>query len=140
LPSAGILAIELLKQTQLPPGSFPASEDEMPFSRSEAIQNLSVFISLLESIIRPGEANYVLSDRARKALKHTLDRVLSPPPMPSVQPADPPVLDSQDVPGLLPVNSNLFADFPLEDGFDFLNWIDTMDWDKGPWMTSINQM
>jgi hypothetical protein len=60
--------------------------------------------------------------------------------MPSVQPADPPVLDSQDVPGLLPVNSNLFADFPQEDGFDFLNWIDTMDWDKGPWMTSINQM
>jgi hypothetical protein len=97
-----------------------------------------VFISLLESMIRPGDGNYILCNQAHKALKHTLDRVLSPPPMPSFQPAAPPPEDSQDASAGVPMSSNLFSDFPQEDGFDFLNWIDTMDWDKGPWMNTIN--
>jgi len=138
LPSAGILAIELLKQTQLPAGSVPSDPDEPPFSRSETIQNLSVFIALLESLIRPGDGNYHLSDRARKALKHTLDRVLASPPAPAIPPASSSVISAQDTSAMLPMSNHLFADFPQEDGFDFLNWIDTMDWDKGPWMTANN--
>jgi hypothetical protein len=91
-------------------------------------------------MIRPGDGNYLLSNQAHKALKHTLDRVLSAPPLPSAPTPRPPVLDPQMDLTTLSVNNNLFADFAQEDGFDFLNWIDSMEWDKGPWMSTINQM
>ena len=89
-------------------------------------------------MIRPGDGNYQLSDKARQALKHTLDRVLAPSPAPATPQASLLAAPAQDMASTLPVNGSVFSDFPQEDGFDFLNWIDTMDWDKGPWMTSVN--
>ena len=53
-----------------------------PFPRSEIIQNLSVLISSIESIIRQTNGNYIICNQARKMLQAILDAVLSPPPPP----------------------------------------------------------
>lgn len=73
LPSAGVLAIELLRQSQIP-------ESNPSFPRSEVIQNLSRFAANLEYMIWPHAGNYEICQQARKVLRHILDRVLSAPP------------------------------------------------------------
>ncbi|KAK0253201.1 hypothetical protein LTS09_011618 [Friedmanniomyces endolithicus] len=71
LPTAGVLAIELLKQEQ----SRQYTPHLLP--RSETIQDLSVFVSALATVA-PGEGNYYICDQGRRALKRVLDQILSP--------------------------------------------------------------
>jgi hypothetical protein len=47
-------------------------------SRSALIRNLSVFISHLESIVRPDNANYALFQRASQVFSKIIDEVLEP--------------------------------------------------------------
>lgn len=45
-------------------------------SRAELIRNLSVFISHIESMERPGNGNYVLFSRASKVFSSMIDEIL----------------------------------------------------------------
>lgn len=47
-------------------------------SRSALIRNLSVFISHLETIVRPDNSNYALFQRAAKIFSEIIDEVLEP--------------------------------------------------------------
>lgn len=106
LPSAGVLAIELLKQEQ----SKQYEPELLP--KSDTVQDLSVFISALASV-GPGEGNYNICNQGRRALKRLLDQILAPP-----QPA---TSDRAD---------DLSIYFPTGNDADFLQWLDTVDWDK----------
>ncbi|KAK5720374.1 hypothetical protein LTR17_015091 [Elasticomyces elasticus] len=114
LPTAGVLAIELLKQEQ----SRQYTPDLLP--RSETIQDLSVFISALATV-SPGEGNYYICNQGRRALKRVLDQILSPqaPPNPA---NDQTAFDEM----------NLY--FPTANDADFLQWLENVEWDKGNWM------
>jgi chromatin structure-remodeling complex subunit RSC3/30 len=48
-----------------------------PFPRSEVIQNLSVFASLLETALHIRDGNYGIARRGLDAIRNILDRVLS---------------------------------------------------------------
>ncbi|EED16901.1 conserved hypothetical protein [Talaromyces stipitatus ATCC 10500] len=79
LPCAGVLAQELLqrsqrKQHRLQPIAQP---NTTPFPRSEIIQNLSVFASLLETALNIRYGNYGIARRGLDAIRNILDRVLS---------------------------------------------------------------
>ena len=91
----------------------------LPFS--ELVQTLSVFKSCLEWV-QPVEGNFELCNRMQKIIGQILDRVLSPPPPPPLiaegrLPDDQPDLDFSNT--ILP-----------EEGSDFLEWLDTVDWQK----------
>ena len=115
LPTAGVLAIELLKQEQ----SRQYTPDILP--RSETIQDLSVFISAL-STVGPGEGNYPVCVQGRRALKRVLDQILSPHPPPLTTSQQQPVFDEM----------NLY--FPTGNDADFLQWLDNVEWDNGLWL------
>ncbi|KAK4544723.1 hypothetical protein LTR36_003972 [Oleoguttula mirabilis] len=111
LPTAGVLAIELLKQEQ----SRQYTPDILP--RSETIQDLSVFISALAAV-GPGEGNFSICNQGRRALKRVLDQILSPH-IPPVASNEQPAFDEM----------NLF--FPTGNDADFLQWLENVEWDKG---------
>lgn len=50
-------------------------------SRSQLIRDLSVFISHLDSIARPGTSNFALLDHASRTFSQILDEVLEPRPL-----------------------------------------------------------
>ncbi|KAI9368876.1 hypothetical protein BJX61DRAFT_536878 [Aspergillus egyptiacus] len=74
LPSASILAFELLRRTQ-EAGPHPA----MP-PQAELIRNLSVFVSSLSWVARPGQGNYRTCKAVEKKLSEILDQILDPQP------------------------------------------------------------
>lgn len=124
LPSAGVLAIELLKQEQ----SRQYTPDVLP--RSETIQDLSVFISALAAV-GPGEGNHAICNQGRRALKRLLDKILSPDPMPQKQPNAGTLehIDfGADMSGLC---------FPTGNDAEFLQWLDDVEWDRGSWMNPV---
>lgn len=73
LPSAGVLALELLKQQThsdyRPPTRAP--------TRSRIVQHLSILIGALKSISREGVGNYSLGKQACATIERVLDRVLN---------------------------------------------------------------
>lgn len=72
LPSAGILALELLHHSQnKPQAGF------IDFPRSEIIQKLSNLVSSIDFIVRPTNGNYGICGQAKKMLQAILDTVLS---------------------------------------------------------------
>lgn len=71
VPAAGVLCVELVKQV--------IGQSYIQFSRSDAIQKLTMFIGFLEWI-RPTDGNYLLAGRLKKVVRKVLDRVLDPPP------------------------------------------------------------
>ncbi|OJJ46840.1 hypothetical protein ASPZODRAFT_131731 [Penicilliopsis zonata CBS 506.65] len=116
LPSAGILAIELLRQTQNPrprPG-------ETPFPRSEVIRNLSILASHMQYLVLPQKGNYEICQQGRKVISHILDLVLAPRP------------DPTSLASAVPDNNLIPADWLndewLNDGTDFIKWIDGLNW------------
>ncbi|KAK5134203.1 hypothetical protein LTR08_006863 [Meristemomyces frigidus] len=114
IPTAGVLAIELLKQEQ----SRQYTPEILP--RSETIQDLSVLISALATV-GPGEGNFSICDQGRRGLKRVLDQILSPH-VPPVASSDQASFDEM----------SLY--FPTGNDADFLQWLDNMDWDNGNWM------
>ena len=103
LPSASILLIELLHQSHAP------TTHAVPLPRAEIIRNLSVFVSLLSWISRPGQGNYRECKEAEKKLSRILDRLLDPQPVQADTVHD--------------VTSNLST---------FLNWSNFNSWDFNP--------
>lgn len=59
----------------MPPTS--SNTPTTPFPRSEIIQNLSVFASMLETTIHTRDGNYGIARRGLDAIRNILDRVLS---------------------------------------------------------------
>ncbi|GFF99318.1 C6 transcription factor, putative [Aspergillus udagawae] len=111
IPAAGVLAIELLCQT-----AWSSRPPPSTFRRPETIQNLSVFASYLQYVVRPHEGNYDIYQRARRILCGILNQALSdnPPPLPSSLPAD--------AVGANWLNGELIL---LDDGTNLLEWIDS---------------
>ncbi|KAJ5819463.1 hypothetical protein N7474_005054 [Penicillium riverlandense] len=116
LPSAGILAIELLRRTQNP----HPRPNKKPFPRSEVIQNLSILASHIQYIILPQKGNYEVCQQGRKAILYILDHVLS-----THADATAPV---STVPSDL-IPTDWLNDEWLNDGTEFIRWIDTLNWD-----------
>ncbi|KAK7742225.1 hypothetical protein SLS62_010776 [Diatrype stigma] len=71
LRSAAILAVELLKQEQLP------HPDSARLPRSQTIQELAVFAARLGSV-DPRDGSFAMCDQGRKVIQRILDKVLSP--------------------------------------------------------------
>ena len=111
LPASGVLALELLQQTQ------NRAQMTKDFPRSEVIQNLSVFISCLGWIHVDGDGNYHLCLQARNMIQRILDRVLSPESTYSSQQT-------------LSTPSN--SDFVDESMYDF-SWMDNAQFDADFW-------
>ncbi|PYH92072.1 hypothetical protein BO71DRAFT_432238 [Aspergillus ellipticus CBS 707.79] len=75
LPSASVLTLELLYQNQ----GLGTYSTVLP--RAEIIRNLSVFVSCLSWVARPGHGNYHTCKAAERKLSHILDQILDPQPM-----------------------------------------------------------
>ena len=94
----------------------------MALPRSEAIQKLSIFVSYLDWV-RPTDSSHALCGRMRKIIGRILDQILTP----SSQ-----VDDAHTMTALsdleLPSNNAVLDDS------DFLDWLNTVDWTKGPMM------
>lgn len=114
--TAGVLAVELLKQEQ----SRQITQDILP--RSETIQDISVFISLLADV-RVGDANHHICKQGRRALKGALDKILSPsaPSAVNVGAAGETERAFDDMSFLMPTANDA----------EFLQWLDNVEWDKG---------
>jgi hypothetical protein len=87
LPSACVLAFEILRQTHNPRPLHP-SDVQLP--RSEIIRNLSVFVSCLAwaASPSPSHGNYAVCREVEKKLAHILDQILDPPPRVTAPPED----------------------------------------------------
>ncbi|MCJ1405796.1 hypothetical protein MMC11_009026 [Xylographa trunciseda] len=125
IPTAGVLAVELLKQSKYP-HLYP-----LTLPRSEVIQNLSIFIGCLGSI-RPTQGNYTLCVRMRKVIRRILDQVLEPVS----------TFDAQLTPSSMEAEPQFVPDIDISsvmgptDDPDFAEWLNSVDWTKGPWVTS----
>ncbi|KAL7624896.1 hypothetical protein AAE478_004110 [Parahypoxylon ruwenzoriense] len=151
LRSAAVIAVELLKQEQLP--VYP-KEPLLP--RSQTIQDLAVFAARLGAI-DPTDGSYAICDQGRKVITLILDKILSPPNPPDraqvsrVPPtqidqhqqssqADPdtiagdPAQNFLQIPGVMDfamtdLNFGIDAPFLGPDN-DFMQWLENMDWEK----------
>ncbi|KAI2607917.1 hypothetical protein GGR54DRAFT_633195 [Hypoxylon sp. NC1633] len=153
LRSAAVIAVELLKQEQLP--VYPKNP---LLPRSQTIQDLSVFASRLGAI-SPTDGSYGICEQGRKLITHILDRILSPPSaadqmrvsrtppthtdqcQQSDQPVGMDILTNEVVQnsglGLIGAMDPTMADlnFGIEAPFfgpdnDFMQWLENMDWDR----------
>lgn len=106
IPAAGVLAVELLKTTRSAvntpsvatstatspfiPNTQPlscsqqyqATQPSLQFSRSQVVQDLTMFLGFLDWI-RPTDGNYLLCSKLRKVIRRIIDNVLDPPKYPS---------------------------------------------------------
>ncbi|RYP48932.1 hypothetical protein DL768_005294 [Monosporascus sp. mg162] len=155
LRSAAIIAVELLKQEQLP------HPDSALLPRSQTIQELSVFAARLGAV-HPRDGSFAICDQGRKVITRILDKILSPPHAGDrvradrhPQPLDCPQQNIEQFsvtgtsgetlrnPGLM-VDASTTATGDMEFGFDtpylghdgdFTQWLEHVDWDRPePWM------
>ena len=130
VPSSGVLCVELLKQMKV--ASTTAQIPRLP--RSEIVQNLSLLIGFLDWV-RPAAGNYQLCARMRQIIKRILDQILNPtPPMSSAPPASQDSAQSevgQGFDGEVPFDPSAFGSY---DGLDNLDWLNSVDWSRGPWI------
>ncbi|KAI1110575.1 hypothetical protein F5Y14DRAFT_358060 [Nemania sp. NC0429] len=151
LRSAAVIAVELLKQEQLP------NHPKNPLlPRSRTIQDLSVFAARLGDV-DPSDGSFTVCDQGRKVVTRILDKILSPPntserPIAShVQheqhhqaPAHegvemgifPGETAHQDWPMLDPLDFQIGdANWGIEVPFlghdsDFVQWLESVDWER----------
>lgn len=126
--SAAIVAVQLLKQEMF---AGPPEDQRLP--RSETIQDLSVFASCLSAIDRD-DGNYSVCDQGQRVIKRMLDKILE---LPAKQPAQ---VDSlghhESVPMFEPFGGfggpsfDLDASVSLVNDADFVQWLESVDWDK----------
>ncbi|TKX20935.1 fungal specific transcription factor domain-containing protein 53 [Elsinoe australis] len=115
IPSAGILAVEMLKQEN----TRQYTPDILP--RSETIQDLSVFISALAAVEPNFGGNYAICHKARKVLKKVLDKILSP--------SHP--VQSNPSPDAAYEDPSLQFHFPAVSDSELLTWLETIEWERG---------
>lgn len=114
IPSAGVICVELLSKQS-------AAHHHPNFSRSDAIQKLTLFIGFLEWI-RPTDGNYRLAGRLRKVIRRVLDHVLEPPNTQSDAPVS--TIDPPFDPTLIDPPDNL----------NDMDWLSSIDWTHGSWI------
>lgn len=122
IPSASILAMELLHQEQNPTS---ASALANPLPRSSTIQDLSVFVAALGTV-KPFTNGSNSCIRGRKFLKKILDTILDPAPV---------RLTSENSSAQELGDPSLTTPFfqTGNDG-DFMRWLDSMDFDCESWV------
>ncbi|KAG4024977.1 hypothetical protein MFRU_076g00240 [Monilinia fructicola] len=142
VPSSGVLCVEILKQMKSPHNS------SIKLPKSEIVQNLSLLVGFLEWV-KPSAGNYQLCGRMSKLVKRILDQILNygigPPSY--VQGQD----GEKSGAGLIdsgPENGNINGGMDVGimgvgdlDGMDDdvgafgnLDWLNELDWSRGPWM------
>lgn len=136
LPAAARLVNALLEQAR----SKVAQPLPPELNRSYIIRQLSVFISHLESIYNPGDANYNVCINAAKAISRTLDEALDTSAqnttVSSVTGPQTPIsannLDTNpNIGPAMPVMNGMDLDILSTnglDGFDFATWMKDIDW------------
>jgi hypothetical protein len=113
VPSSGVICVELLNQAK--------GKSTLQFSRSDAIQKLTMFIGFLEWI-RPTDGNYTLAVRLKAVVRRVVDHVLDPPQQPQQEFAESNLMDFPLDPMLAPLDANT------------IDWLNTIDWTQGSWM------
>ncbi|OTB02608.1 hypothetical protein M426DRAFT_322530 [Hypoxylon sp. CI-4A] len=149
--SAAVIAVELLKQEQLP--VYP-KDPLLP--RSQTIQDLAIFAARLGAI-DPADGSYSICDQGRKVITHILDKILTPPTasdrpqtshelpvhqdQPQLQrhasidvPANDPSCYGWNFPGVMD-SSMTDLNFGMEASFlgpdnDFMQWLENVDWER----------
>jgi len=147
IPSSGVLCVELLKQIKQ-----PHLNSQLRIPRSDIVQNLSLLIGFLEWV-KPSAGNYQLCGRMRQIIKRILDQILNPSP-----PSSAPVASQEsnsdrngdenghmntgggyETNGMVQGHGQgqydpaLFEPGTFDDGLDNLEWLNTVDWSRGPW-------
>lgn len=107
--------MELLRQSGYLSQSSPPN---ISHRRSEIIQNLSIFASHLQYVVRPHDGNYDICQYSRRIICRILDRILSVnlPALSSPLPAEVLATDWLNGESIL-----------LDDGTDFLTWVDGLN-------------
>lgn len=128
LPCAGVLSAELLRQSRSP---TPASSSSFP--RSEIIQNLTLYASYLDTLIRPDEGNYRVAQQGQKAIRHVLDQALSAEQLPLA-------MNENDWRGAMTRNDdNIFDDMNVDDNGLLFSLVDgSMQHMSDSWLTWVN--
>jgi hypothetical protein len=103
--------VELLKRS--------LGHNSAQFSRSDAIQKLTLFVAFLEWV-RPTDGNFELAQRLRKVVRRVLDHVLEP--------------SQHEHVGSLEAGVPLDPMFASFDDMNDLDWLNTIDWTQGSWM------
>ncbi|KAF7959513.1 hypothetical protein EAE96_001129 [Botrytis aclada] len=116
IPSAGVICVELIKEME-----NPAAQPAYYLPRSEVIQTLSLLVGFLDWV-RPTAANHELCGRMRQIVKRTLDKILDPPKITNTPKAS--------TSSAVPISNLNFEPMVMDD----LDWLDTIDWAKGPFM------
>ncbi|KAI1339440.1 hypothetical protein F5Y15DRAFT_73081 [Xylariaceae sp. FL0016] len=151
LRSAAVIAVELLRQEQLP--SYPRNP---LLPRSQTIQDLTVFAARLGDL-DPSEGAYGVCDQGRKVITRILDKILSTPTVAHQQtPAQGPGPAQDDLQafgddasgsngtwqlaeaaaasagmvGELSMGSELNLEPFLGHDNDFMQWLESVDWDR----------
>jgi hypothetical protein len=105
--------------------------------RSEIVQNLSLLIGFLEWV-RPAAGNYQLCTRMRQIIKRILDQILNPSPASTAPPASQESAQSEGSQGFETSNGVVQFDPSVfgtyDDGLDNLDWLNSVDWSRGPWI------
>jgi hypothetical protein len=130
IPAAGVLMIELLKQHRSPKRYRLC----LSLTRSEIVQHLSVFVFCL-SVVRPTEGNYKICVHMQKVVQKILEKVLEPP-------EDDDAAAVVETPTSSCKNQTLpDVDIPAAMGSvddpEFMDWLNSVDWAKGPWMDTF---
>ncbi|KAL1596647.1 hypothetical protein SLS60_009295 [Paraconiothyrium brasiliense] len=122
IPSASIIAMELLHQVQNPTS---ASALANPLPRSNTIQDLSVFVACLGTV-KPFTNGSQSCSRGRKFLKKILDTILDPEP----------VRPSRDDSSAQDLGDPSLTSPFLQTGNDgdFMRWLDAMDFECESWV------
>lgn len=122
IPSAAIIAMELLHQDQNPTS---ASALANPLPRSNTIQDLSVFIACLGTV-KPFAYGSNSCIRGHKFLKKVLDTILDSPP----------VRLTADHSSAQNLSDPSFTSPFLQTGNagDFMRWLDNMDFEGDSWV------
>jgi hypothetical protein len=141
VPSSGVLCVELLRQMKTPPG-----RDHIPcVPRAEVVQNLSLLIGFLEWV-RPAAGNYKLCGRMRQVIKRILTRILNPMTQAQLQSVPSsqetaatdntaPTTQMFDPPSMVHFDSSMFeAAGSFDDSLENLDWLNEIDWSRGPWI------
>ena len=95
-------------------------QNYLGFSRSDAIQKLTLFIGFLEWI-RPTDGNHRLANRLKIVIRRVLDRVLEPPSTDTQRSSE---MDA-------PFEQTMLPSFDASPDMD---WLNTIDWTQGSWM------
>ncbi|ESZ99122.1 hypothetical protein SBOR_0532 [Sclerotinia borealis F-4128] len=142
VPSSGVLCVEILKQMKSP------HDSSMQLPKSEIVQNLSLLVGFFEWI-RPSAGNYQLCGRMSRLVKRILDQILNSGMGPQGH-----VQEQEGEKSGSGLDDNRDSGFTANGGMDVgmmgidelngmggdvgafgnLDWLNELDWSRGPWM------